>query len=208
MLISAKGKKALSVLEKKIIKNALLSEEVIAFPTDTVYGIGTNGFSKSSVEKVYNIKERKEKKPLILFLSSINEVSNYIEDPDLLKNEIFEKYWPGPLTAVFEKKKNLSLYFSKGASKTIGIRIPDFPLMLDLLDFCKIPLVTTSANISGKHPLSSGIEIEKILNNKEPRVSVIIDYGKLPTRKISTIIAVRKEGIKVLREGALKVIEQ
>jgi len=208
MLISAEGKETLSLLEKKIVKNALYAEEIIAFPTDTVYGIGVNGLSRISLTKIYKVKEREKEKPLTLFLDSIEKISDYIEEPDLAKHEILKKYWPGPLTAVFEKKKNLSLYFSKEESKTIGIRIPNFSLILDLLAFCKIPLVTTSANVSGESPLKSGFEIEKVLNSKEPRISVIIDYGDLPEREVSTIVAVTKDGIKVLREGILRIIEQ
>ena len=91
MVINAKGKVELSFLEKEIIKNALNSSEVIAFPTDTVYGLGANALLKKSVEKIYKIKQRDKENPLILFLASIDEVSNYIEEPDLLKNNIFEK---------------------------------------------------------------------------------------------------------------------
>lgn len=207
MIINANGKNNLSLLEKEIIKNALNSSEVIAFPTDTVYGLGTNGFLKDSVEKIYKIKKRDKEKPLILFLTSIEEASDYIEEPELLKNNIFKKYWPGPLTAVFEKKNPLSLYYSVSESTTIGIRIPNFPLILDLLSYCKTPLVTTSANISGSPPLKNGLEIEKELNNKDPRVPLTIDYGDLPECESSTVVSVTKEGIKVLRAGAIKITE-
>lgn len=205
MVINAKGKNNLSLLEKGIIKNALNLSEVIAFPTDTVYGLGANGLLNDSVEKIYKIKQRDKEKPLILFLTSIEEASDYIEEPDLLKNNIFKKYWPGPLTAVFEKKKSLTLYYSAGESTTIGIRVPNFPLILDLLTYCKIPLVTTSANISGSPPFKNGFEIEKELNNKDPRVPLTIDYGDLPERESSTVVSVTKEGVKVLREGAIKI---
>jgi len=205
MVINAKGKNNLSLLEKGIIKNALNLSEVIAFPTDTVYGLGANGLLNDSVEKIYKIKQRDKEKPLILFLTSIEEASDYIEEPELLKNNIFKKYWPGPLTAVFEKKKSLTLYYSAGESTTIGIRIPSFPLILDLLTYCKIPLMTTSANISGSPPFKNGFEIEKGLNNQEPRVSLTIDYGDLPERESSTVVSVTKEGIKVLREGTIKI---
>jgi len=207
MVINAKGKVELSFLEKEIIKNALNSSEVIAFPTDTVYGIGANALLKKSVEKIYKIKQRDKEKPLILFLASIDEVSNYIEEPDLLKNNIFEKYWPGPLTAIFEKKKDLPLYYSMEEFETIGIRIPNLHIVLDLLAYCKIPLVTTSANISGNPPFKNGFEIEKALNKEEPRVALTIDYGNLVERESSTIVSVTKEGIKVLREGAIKITE-
>jgi L-threonylcarbamoyladenylate synthase len=206
MVINAKGKNNLSLLEKGIIKNALNLSEVIAFPTDTVYGLGANGLLKDSVKKIYKIKQRDKEKPLILFLTSIEEASDYIEEPELLKNNIFKKYWPGPLTAVFEKKKSLTLYYSAGESTTIGIRIPSFPLILDLLTYCKIPLVTTSANISGSHPFKNGFEIEKGLNNKDPGVPLTIDYGDLLERESSTVVSVTKEGIKVLRAGAIKII--
>lgn len=207
MVINARDKAKLSLLEKEIIKTALNSSEIIAFPTDTVYGLGANGLSKNSVEKIYEIKKRDKEKPLILFLASIEEASEYIEEPELLKNRILHKYWPGPLTAIFEKKKDLPLYYSMEEFETIGIRIPNLHIVLDLLAYCKIPLVTTSANISGNPPFKNGFEIEETLNNQEPRVSLTIDYGNLPERESSTVISVTKEGINVLRAGAIKITE-
>lgn len=205
MILSAKGKDKLSILEKKIIKSALLSGEIIAFPTDTVYGIGVNGYIYDAVAKIYKIKDREKEKPLILFLPSIDKAKDFIENTELLNNEIIKKYWPGPLTVIFRKKSDLKLYFSQVQVQKIGIRIPDYPLILDLLSFLDFPLVTTSANISGNQPLKSGLEIEKKLNRGENNVSIIIDNGELEINTPSTVVSIENDGVKVLREGIIKI---
>jgi len=205
VIISAKEKNNLSSLEKKIIKNALMQGKVIAFLTDTVYGIGANGYLYDAVCKIYKIKERDEQKSLTLLLPSIDKIRDYIEEEELLENEILKKYWPGPLTVVFKKRADLKIYFSKFPSETIGVRIPNYQLLLDLLSFIDLPLVTTSANISGSAPLKNGFEIEKILRRGENQVSIIIDGGEAKEDRPSTVISMTREGIKVLREGIIKI---
>ena len=202
MIILNNDRKYLSKFEKNLIKNSLNNFEILAFPTDTTYGIGVNGSSKKAVSKIYKLKRRDDTKPLILLTYSKNELLKYIKYPELLDNEIVKKYWPGPLTIIFEIKNNINLYYSKEEINTLGIRIPNNPLMLDLLEFIQLPLVTTSANLSRENPLYDGYEIEKKLNYKNHKISIIIEDGVIKNNP-STIISLGKDKIVTLRKSNL-----
>jgi L-threonylcarbamoyladenylate synthase len=202
MIINSNNRKSLSGLEKKIIKQALLNSEIIAFPTDTVYGIGVNGLDIKAVKKVFNLKKRDEKKPLILLTYSKDEALKYIRYPELINNIIIDKNWPGILTVIFEKNENTDINLSTLPSKSIGIRIPNNLLLLDLLEFIEIPLVTTSANISDEENLHTGYDIDKTFNEKSNQIPIIIDAGKI-NNKASTIISITKNRLDILRPGDL-----
>ncbi len=169
MILSAQHKMRLSIFEKKILQLLLEEDKIIAFPTDTVYGLGVNAKSSKAVQKLYEVKKRNQNKALILMLDNLDKVRTYIADEKLADTPILKKYWPGPLSCIFEAKPGISVFHSSLAIKTVGIRIPDHALLLDLLAFLPFPIASTSANISEEKPLTNALTIEQTFNQKNKK---------------------------------------
>ncbi len=175
---------------------------IVIFPTETVYGIGTNAYCEKSVEKIYEIKERPEEKPLSILVSNVNEISKYAIINNSMEEQIIKNLMPGPITIILEKRPEVFNYITSGKN-TIGIRIPDNKIILKILEALKLPIVAPSANISG-HP--SGIELNEILPDFENKVDICIDGGKSELSESSTIVQVVDNEIKILRQG--KILKQ
>ena len=175
---------------------------IVIFPTETVYGIGTNAYCENSVEKIYEIKERPEEKPLSILISNVNEIRKYAIINNSMEEQIIKNFMPGPITIILEKRPEVFDYITSGKN-TIGIRIPDNKIILKILEALKLPIVAPSANISG-HP--SGIELNEILPDFENKVDICIDGGKSELSESSTIVQVVDNEIKVLRQG--KILKQ
>lgn len=175
---------------------------IVIFPTETVYGIGTNAYCEKSVEKIYEIKERPEEKPLSILVSNVNEISKYAIINNSMEEQIIKNFMPGPITIILEKRPEVFNYITSGKN-TIGIRIPNNKIILKILEALKLPIVAPSANISG-HP--SGIELNEILPDFENKVDICIDGGKSELSESSTIVQVVDNEIKVLRQG--KILKQ
>ena len=153
---------------------------LIVFPTETVYGIGANAYCKESVEKIYEVKKRPEEKPLSIMVSSTREISKYAVINNDIERNIIENFMPGPLTIILNKKEGVFDYISSGKN-TIGIRIPDNDMIMEILKESELPIVAPSANISGE---PSGVVFEDILKDFNGKVDICINGGK---QKISDI---------------------
>ena len=169
-------------------------------PTDTLYGIAIDGNLPQAVKKVYEIKNRDARKPLILFLSKVEELKNFGISPDKKQEDILKKFWPGALTAIFPFSFHQSL--SGFSHPTIGIRIPDHQLLLQLLQKYPGNLLTTSANRSG---LPSHPDPEFLFNEFENEIEWLIEDGILPDSLPSTVLDMSEPAYKVLRQGSIKL---
>lgn len=201
MILGVKNRDCLSIFEKRLILSALNSNKIIAFPSDTIYGFGVCGNSKIAVENLYLLKHRNEEKPLILLTDTIDKIIPYIigYNDDLKK--MLSYYWPGPYTFILPYRENNTLYFALKHSSTLGVRIPNHPLLLDLLTYLPFPFVTTSANMSGLKPCEDGLEIELKLNTNQSNLSIILDEGKLLTYSPSAILEYKNGHLISLRKG-------
>ncbi len=173
------------------------NEEVVGIPTETVYGIGVDPLSQAAVDKIFNLKERDENKPLSILVHSFH---------DLIKlkiisivPEIVELYWPGPLTIIVESELNFADGVGTKNPNSIGVRVPDNELTLELLKKTG-PLAVTSANISGQEDITNEKDAESVFGDK------IGHYlqGSALHGSGSTIVDFRDEEFKVIREGPLK----
>ena len=173
------------------------NEEVVGIPTETVYGIGVDPLSQAAVDKIFNLKERDENKPLSILVHSFH---------DLIKlkiisivPEIVELYWPGPLTIIVESELNFADGVGTKNPNSIGVRVPDNELALELLKKTG-PLAVTSANISGQEDITNERDAEAVFGDK------IGHYlqGSALHGSGSTIVDFRDEEFKVIREGPLK----
>jgi len=170
---------------------------IIAFPTDTVYGIAAMPFNKKAVKKLYKIKEREKKKPIALLVSSKTFVEKFAVSIPSKAKKLMTKYWPGPLTLIFKKRKSIPDFLTSGLP-TIGIRMPDNKTALKLIRKAGGALAVTSANISGNKPAISADQIKRLKG-----IDLIIDGGKCRIGTPSSVIAVVGGKLQVLRKGAI-----
>ena len=173
------------------------NEEVVGIPTETVYGIGVDPHSQAAVDKIFNLKERDENKPLSILVHSFQDLINL----KIISKvpEIVELYWPGPLTIIVESELNFADGVGTKNPNSIGVRVPDNELTLELLKKTG-PLAVTSANISGQEDITNEKDAESVFGNK------IGHYlqGSALHGSGSTIVDFRDEEFKVIREGPLK----
>ena len=172
---------------------------VIAFPTDTVYGIGADPFQSAAIQKLYTIKGRPKNKPIPILVGCYQDVENIAQNLPEIFFQLATQFWPGALTLIVEAK-GLPTPITAGGN-TVGLRMPDHPIALKILQRFG-PIATTSANKSDKAPATSKSEIEGELGNL---VDLIIDGGTTNTGTSSTVIDLIKTPPKVLRQGEIHI---
>ena len=179
---------------------------IVVFPTETVYGIGTNAFKNESVELIYNIKKRPLNKPITLLVSDIEMIKEITKDITDLEYKLMEKFFPGPFTIIL-KKKDIVPDIVTSNQDTVGIRIPDNKIARELIKYAGVPIATPSANISGK---PSGTKMEDIMKDFDENVDCFIDSGESKLGVASTIVRVLDGIPHILREGSItkKQIEE
>jgi L-threonylcarbamoyladenylate synthase len=172
---------------------------IIVFPTDTVYGIGCNPYYDESVERIFQIKDRNEDKPLPVMGYSISDIEKLVHMSPLAKS-LAQYFWPGALTIVSPcKDNNISRRVMAGGDN-LAVRIPGNRCTQSLLRFCKY-LIGTSANVSGRKPCTSSYEV---LSSGLSGFDLVLDGGALGGGIESTIIEVIDSNVRILREGVIK----
>jgi len=188
---------------KKIIKTAckvLLSGGLIIYPTETCYGVGVDVTNQEAVNKLLTYKKRPEGKAISIALCCIEMAGKYVELNDTAKN-IYREFLPGPVTVISNSKNMVALGIS-AEDNTLGIRIPKYDLVLDIIKTFNKPISATSANSSGEKTPYQISDILKNLNgNQKILIDLVIDAGKLKHKPPSTVIDTTKEQMKVLRRG-------
>ncbi|MEI6705407.1 MAG: L-threonylcarbamoyladenylate synthase [Deltaproteobacteria bacterium] len=178
-----------------IIADSLKNGGIIAYPTDTTYGIGCSILCKKSIERIYKMKMRERSKPFSFICSSLSEVSHYAR----VSNRAFKllkRYLPGPYTFVLEATREVpDLLLTR--QKSVGIRIPDNRICLNLVSALGNPIITTSANLSGEDPVGDPRVIEDIFGDQ---LDFIIDGGVLAT-DVSSVVSLIDDLPLVLRAG-------
>ncbi len=186
--------------EFKKIKEILLNHGVIAFPTDTVVGLGVNGRDPAAVKKIFTLKKRPFNKPLSLLTFSLTEITKYASAIPSCAYELFEEYFPGALTVVLHSNEELYTTPLRKA-KSIGVRIPNFYNLLDFLAYIKIPLLTTSANITNHLPLLDKNDVLNIFG--ESVYPLLFQHNAMNSNVPSTVVDCREGMPIILRKGAL-----
>ena len=186
------------------IINILNNDGLIIFPTDTVYGLACNCFSEKAINKIFDIKKRAKYKPINVLTDSYDKILKVVDKINPKEEKIIKKYMPGALTIILDKKKTVPDILT-ASLPTIGVRIPNNKIALEILKRVDYPLATTSANISGKE---AGIKINDFINEFDGKVDAIIDGGETEIKKASTIVRVEENHIDVIREGTVKIEEE
>jgi L-threonylcarbamoyladenylate synthase len=193
--------KVLSSLQKQIEQGVSILKEggVVAFPTDTVYGLGACVNLPRAVARVYEVKGRAKNMPLPLLLADKSQIEEVTEAVPPLARLLAEKFLPGGLTMVLFKSKSVPDTVTSGG-KTVAIRIPAHPVPLARARGVGTPIVGTSANLSGQ---PSALTAEEVYAQLDGRVDLIIDGGRRPGGRESTIVDLTGKTPRVLREGAI-----
>lgn len=170
---------------------------VVAFPTETYYGLAVDPDCVSAVAHLFVLKKRQEHKPLLLLIDKIEQLETLVKEVPPPYWQLMKKYWPGPLTLVFPAKRTVNRQIT-GNTGTVGIRISPHPVAEGLVRRLGKPITATSANISGFLPARSAQEVFKMLGD---RVDYIIDGGQTGAGLCSTILGVQSGQITLLRPG-------
>jgi len=172
---------------------------IVAFPTDTVYGLGGDAFNIEVAERIFRVKQRPCHLPLPVLLADSTQVASVVDSVSGIARFLMKHFWPGGLTLVLLKKDSLPDIITAGSNK-VAIRIPDHVVPLTLIRGLGAPIIGTSANISDKPSPVTTEEVEQQLGSQ---VDLIIDMGKCPGGLESTIVDVTGETPVILRHGVI-----
>ena len=180
---------------------AVLRGGVIAFPTDTVYGLSCSLMDPAAVEFVYRLKKRPSHLSVIALLPEADAVHPLVDALPEIGETLMKKFWPGPLSIIF-KASTLVPMRLRGERGTIALRVPLHPLCQALLEAVGGPLVSSSANLSGQPPCADADEIRRVFGNQ---LDVLLDGGPSPDSLPSTVVDVSSGRVELVREGAADV---
>lgn len=175
--------------------------EVIAFPTDTLYCVGTDPDNIEAIEKLYRIKNRDPEIPLTLIGANKEELLPYVLDWTPIAEKLSQDFWPGGLTMILKKSFKVPDYVVSGLD-TVGVRIPNHPVILKILEEYGKPLAVSTANLSGNAGSITGRHVAEELYETE--LALLLDSGKTQLSEQATIIDLSGDTPEIIREGIIK----
>ena len=178
-------------------RKVLLQGGVIAFPTDTFYGLGVDPFNRDAVDRIFEIKGREKNKPLFLLISSKEQLKTLVRDITPAHYTLMRDFWPGPLTLLFQPRPVIPESVSAGQ---IGIRQPGNSMTRDLITAFGQPITAPSANLAGEAPPTSAKQVEQALGK---HLDLIIDGGTCPGGEPSTLVDATETHVRLIRPGAI-----
>ena len=174
----------------KIAAQALLSGRIVAFPTETVYGLGVCADNNAAIDNLYCVKQRSRDKKLSIMIAAPEEVTKYVKQIPPIAEKLIRAFWPGPLTIILELEDN----------STVGLRNPNNRVIRDLINAVEIPIASTSANISGRPP---AIDAQQVLVNFSDKIDIVLDDGPAEAGNPSTIVKIFDDSFKIIRHGVI-----
>ncbi|MEH7303660.1 L-threonylcarbamoyladenylate synthase [Neobacillus drentensis] len=180
--------------------NFLRDNEVVALPTETVYGLGGNAKSDVAVKKIFAAKGRPSDNPLIIHIAEKSQLSTFVDEIPEKAEQLIEAFWPGPLTIIFKKKEGVLSETATAGLATVAVRMPDHPVALALLISCGLPIAAPSANSSGK---PSPTNADHVLDDLNGKIAGVIDGGPTGIGVESTVIDCTEAIPVILRPGGV-----
>lgn len=190
-----------SDIEFKEAVDLIIHGEIVAFPTETVYGLGGNALNSQSIEKIFIAKGRPQDNPLIVHISSFKMLEEIVLDIPSEAKKLIKQFWPGPLTILFKKNKCIPDNVTAGLP-TVAVRMPSNPIAKRLIELANVPIAAPSANSSGKPSPTSADHVFQDLNGKIP---LIIDGGNCQVGVESTVLSLEHEIPVILRPGGVTI---
>ncbi|QEE14968.1 L-threonylcarbamoyladenylate synthase [Promethearchaeum syntrophicum] len=176
-------------------------DEIVAFPTETVYGLGGSAFSETAVRKIFKAKGRPSDNPMIVHISDLEMLSSIVKTIPEKIRKLCERFWPGPLTILFDKSDKIPDIVTAGLS-TVAVRMPSQPLALALIKTLGIPIAAPSANLSSR---PSPTQAKHVFDDLQGKIPLIIDGGSCDVGVESTVIDVHKGFSVILRPGGVNL---
>ena len=180
--------------------NFLRDNEVVALPTETVYGLGGNAKSDVAVEKIFAAKGRPSDNPLIIHIAEKRQLNSFVAEIPEKAEKLIEAFWPGPLTIIFKKKDGVLSETATAGLATVAVRMPDHPVALALLKSCGLPIAAPSANSSGK---PSPTNADHVLDDLNGKIAGVIDGGATGIGVESTVVDCTEAIPVILRPGGV-----
>lgn len=180
--------------------NLLRENEVVAFPTETVYGLGGNAKNEEAVAKIFAAKGRPSDNPLIIHISKLEQLKEFVDRIPEKAAILMEKFWPGPLTIIFQKKEGALSDKATAGLSTIAVRMPEHPVALAIIDAAGLPIAAPSANRSGRPSPTTAHHVWEDLNG---RIAAIVDGGPTGIGVESTVLDCTLEIPQILRPGGV-----
>ncbi len=177
----------------------IIAGKVVAFPTDTFYGLAADPFNLAAVTEIFRIKRRTADRPLPLLVDSIDQAVDLANNPPRLFFTMAQKFWPGPLTLVVPASRQIPLKVTANTGK-VGLRWPKAPLAVALIAASARPLTGTSANLSDMAACSDAADVDKQIGDVLP---LILDGGHTEGATASTVVDISGERARILRPGAI-----
>ncbi len=183
------------------IAEILRKGKIIAYPTETFYGLGANCYREEAIQRIYRLKKRDYAKPLSIVISDRSMMEELAIDVPPVFRALAREFWPGPLTVILKASSQLprQLLSSEGS---VGVRMPALSWLRALIEMAGFPITATSANLTGQKEISEPDEVIKTFGGK---VDLIADGGKTPGILPSTVIDLTSEKPQIVREGAVPV---
>ncbi len=172
---------------------------IVAFPTETVYGLGANGLKEEAVKKIYKAKGRPSDNPLILHIGEEEQLKDLVEEVPEMALKCIEAFWPGPLTIILKRKTIVPDIITAGL-KTVAVRMPENPIARALINLAKVPIAAPSANISGRPSPTRG---EHVIEDMLGKIDMIIDGGETGIGLESTVLDLSEDIPIILRPGGI-----
>jgi len=186
-----------------LIADVITRGGVIAFRTDTFYGLGGDPFNQQAVQRVKALKGREENKPILIVLSDPEHLDRFIIQPSSAFKLLVEIFWPGALTIIGRAVADLPFEITAG-SETVGVRLPGNNQVRALVRSCGGALTAPSANLSGQTPAKSAKDVERYFADE---IDLILDSGPARTDQPSTVVDATGERVTLVREGAIAWID-
>jgi len=177
----------------------IMAGGVVAYPTETFYGLGVDAFDVHAIERIYHIKKRDPSKPILVIIENQRHLKELVSDIPPLAKELIKRFWPGPLTIIFRASPKVPAILT-GNTGTIGIRISSHPVALDLVRAVGRPITATSANISGQLGLVNVLDVLKTFENG---LDLILDGGITQGKEGTTIVNITLDSPRIVREGVI-----
>ncbi|MBY0145259.1 L-threonylcarbamoyladenylate synthase [Neobacillus niacini] len=178
----------------------LQENEVVALPTETVYGLGGNAESDVAVEKIYAAKGRPSDNPLIIHIGDKKQIHAFVREIPEKAELLMESFWPGPLTIIFKKKSGVLSHKATAGLDSVAVRMPDHPVALALLKKCQLPIAAPSANSSGK---PSPTKAQHVIDDLDGKIAGVLDGGSTGVGVESTVLDCTEDIPVILRPGGV-----
>ena len=169
---------------------ALRSGGIVAFPTETVYGLGVCADNDTAIDNLYSAKQRSRDKKLSIMIAEPDDVRKHVKHISPIANKLISSFWPGPLTIIFDLPDN----------RTVGIRNSSHHVVRDLLNAAGISIVSTSANISGRPPAT---DAQQVISSFSDKVDVVLDGGSAEAGRPSTVVKIVDNTFEIIRHGVI-----